>query len=599
VAAVLVASAGEPTTVPAPSAAENVAVIVQELPGTGSGPERAVTALGGTVDSRLGIIDAFTARVPVDRLSVLRTTPGVRAVTENASVALASTDVADQAAQTGSLDSITELVGATAMWAKGYTGQGVDVAVLDSGVVPVDGLRTPGKVVYGPDLSFHAQQCTQRGRVKCANSPAYNLDAYGHGTAMAGIIAGRDDAAPAIPSATAGDTDYLGMAPDARIVSVKVADGAGAADVSQVIAGIDWVVQNRKKNGLNIRVLNLSFGTDGVQNYLLDPLTYAAEVAWRSGIVVVASAGNRGSADGKLVNPAYDPYVLAVGAVDDQGTKGTGDDVIPSWSSKGDGIRNPDLVAPGAGVVSLRDPLSALDYHHPAARVGSRFFRGSGTSQAAAVVSGAVALLLSQRPNMSADQVKALLMGTARNIPSADVMGQGRGLVNLANAMTTTPLSPGQAAQRWARSTGLGSLDAARGSAHVLVRGGELKGETTASGATWVAPLWTASAASGATWSGGSWSSGVWSGGSWNGAAWFGNPFNGDHFAGETWNGSEWTSAPWVPDADGEYTATTGTGALWTASTWAASTWAASTWAASTWAASTWAASTWAASTWG
>src|SRR5919199_2903866 len=115
---------------------------------------------------------------------------------------------------------------------------------------------------------------------------------------MAGIIAGRDDAAPAKLTAGSGSSDFLGMAPDARVVSVKVADSAGASDVSQVIAGIDWVVQNRNRNGLNIRVLNLSFGTDSAQGYQLDPLAYAAEVAWRSGIVVVVSAGNTGVTNG-------------------------------------------------------------------------------------------------------------------------------------------------------------------------------------------------------------------------------------------------------------------------------------------------------------
>ena len=106
------------------------------------------------------------------------------------------------------------------------------------------------------------------------------------------------------------------MAPDARIVSIKVADAKGQTDVSQAIAAIDWVVQNRNKNGLNIRVLNMSFGTDGVQDYLLDPLAYAAEQAWHKGIVVVVAVGNEGFGTGKVNNPAYDPYLIAVGSND-------------------------------------------------------------------------------------------------------------------------------------------------------------------------------------------------------------------------------------------------------------------------------------------
>ena len=147
-------------------------------------------------------------------------------------------------------------------------------------------------------------------------------------------------------------------------------------------------MKHRRDNGLNIRVLNLSFGTDGEQDYLVDPLAFAAEVAWRKGIVVVVAAGNGGFGSAKLNNPAYDPFVIAVGGADGKGTHDWKDDVVPEWSSFGDGTRNPDLVAPGQSVVSLRVPGSFLDLQHPAGRVGStpRFFRGSGTSQAAAVL---------------------------------------------------------------------------------------------------------------------------------------------------------------------------------------------------------------------
>ena len=235
---------------------------------------------------------------------------------------------------------------------------------------------------------------------------------------MAGIIAGRDDAATTALSGNS--SDFVGMAPDARIVSIKIADAKGQTDVSQAIAAIDWVVENRNKNGLNIRVLNMSFGTDGVQSYLLDPLAYAAEQAWHEGIVVVVAVGNEGNATRSVNNPADDPYLIAVGSDNANGTATTADDAVSSFSNSGDGTRNPDLVAPGDHVVSLRDPGSYLDTTYPAARIGDRLFRGSGTSQAAAVVSGAAALLISQRPDLTPDQVKALLTGTAVAVPGAD-----------------------------------------------------------------------------------------------------------------------------------------------------------------------------------
>ena len=135
-----------------------------------------------------------------------------------------------------------------------------------------------------------------------------------------------------------------------------------------MIAAIDWVVQHRQANGLNIRVLNLAFGTDSGQDYRSDPLAYAVEVAWSKGIVVVVSAGNSGGAG--LTDPAYDPFVIAVGAADTTGAgEGGSGATVPDWSSRGDGARNPDVVAPGVGIVSLRAPGSFIDEEYPGARV--------------------------------------------------------------------------------------------------------------------------------------------------------------------------------------------------------------------------------------
>src|SRR3954462_942849 len=340
------------------------------------------------------------------------------------------------------------------MWNAGYTGKGVDVAVIDSGTVPVEGLNS-GNVVYGPDLSFEA------------GTPVENLDTNGHGTAMASIIAGRD-AKAAAPYA-GNSTNYIGVAPDARIVSIKVADALGHTDVSQAIAAIDWVTEHGQDGDLNILVVNMSFGTDGVQSYQLDPLAYAAEQAWHKGIVVVVAVGNEGFGTQKVNNPAYDPYLIAVGSDDTKGTASVADDTVSPFSNDGDGTRNPDVIAPGEHVVSLRSPNSFLDQSHPGAVVEDRFFRGSGTSQATAVVSGAAALLLSQRPDLTPDQVKALLMGTAQNLPLATARQQGAGLVDLKAAMTAP--TPVQAVQTYARSPGVGSLDAARGSVVVEVAG--------------------------------------------------------------------------------------------------------------------------------
>jgi serine protease AprX len=348
--------------------------------------------------------------------------------------------------------------------------------------------------------------------------------------------------------------DFTGVAPDARVVSIKVADAQGRTDVSQAISAIDWVIKNRKKNGLNIRVLNMSFGTDGVQDYQLDPLAYAAEQAWLKGVVVVVAAGNNGYGSAKLNNPAYDPYVIAVGGSDGLGTATTSDDVVASWSASGDGTRNPDVVAPGQSVVSLRVPGSQLDAAYPGARTGERFFRGSGTSQAAAVVSGAAALLLQQRPNLTPDQVKALLKGTARELPAADAIAQGEGLIDLAAAKDApTP----NAVQTWERSTGSGSLEKARGSHHVSENGVQLAGEVDWTGGKWnpsavvkalkedTSLLSTLVSTTGLSWSGLSWSGLSWSGLSWSGLSWSGLSWSGLSWSGLSWSGLSWSGLSW------------------------------------------------------
>jgi serine protease AprX len=445
----------------AQATSEMVDVIVRELPGAGSAPEQMVEDLGGDVGRHIDLIDGFTATVPEAGLPALESVRNVHSVTRDRRVHLLhAVDGYDGATAPGSMYNARLALKADDTWHDGFTGKGVDVALIDSGVLPVEGLTYPGKVVNGPDLSLES-----------GSAPHRYLDTFGHGTHMAGIIAGRD--AAVAETGKRGKTDhdnFQGIAPDARILNVKVAASDGATDVSQVIAAIDWVVQHRNSGGLNIRVLNLSFGTDGTQSYVVDPLAYAAEVAWHKGIVVVVAAGNSQFGNSALNNPAYDPYVLAVGAADTKGTPyDVTDDVVPEWSARGTVTRGPDVVAPGKSVASLRAPGSYLDATHPEGRVNSRLFKGSGTSQAAAMVSGAAAVLLQHRPNLTPDQVKALLSSTATKLPNTDAQGQGAGLVNVRAAQKAA--TPILATQAWPKATGTGSLEKARGSVHLVMKG--------------------------------------------------------------------------------------------------------------------------------
>jgi serine protease AprX len=322
-----------------------------------------------------------------------------------------------------------------------------------------------------------------------------------------------------------------------------VADAQGQTDVSQAIAAIDWVVANGRKNGLNVRVLNMSFGTDGLQSYVLDPLAYAAEQAWHAGVVVVVAAGNQGNTSERLDNPAIDPYVIAVGSNNANGTATTDDDVVSSFSNSGDGVRNPDLMAPGDRVVTLRDPGSYLDTQYPAGRIGDRLFRGSGTSQAAAVVSGAAALLLSQRPGLTPDQVKALLTRTAQPVPGAPVTLQGSGLIDLA-AASTAP-APTDAKQNWRKSTGLGSLEAARGSVHAIINGKKVTGEVDARGRAFDAAKVAAGIQNRTNWAGLRWGGADWTGLRWGGLRWGGVDYSGLRWGGLRWGGVDYSGLRW------------------------------------------------------
>ena len=567
----LLALAGVRGAPPAALAPERmVRVIVTGAEGFLAGIERAVAGIGGSVSWRLESMDAVIAEVPANAVRDLSATRGVVGVSPDRPVRMShSINGFNAVADAGSAYNLNRFVQAPNAWSRGYTGEGVDVAVIDTGVAPVNGLSNEGAVINGPDLSLEAPDASLR-----------YLDTYGHGTAMAGIIAGRDDSIPNGPY-TSHDV-YAGVAPKSRIVNVKVANSQGVTDVSQVIAAIDWVILNAHSNGLNIRVLNLSFGTDGIQDYRIDPLARSAEIAWRHGIVVVVSAGNTGFGDEQLNNPAYDPYVIAVGAADTKGTMSASDDTIPDWSTRGNASRHPDLVAPGKSVAGLRVPESHVDQAFPQARVGSRYMRGSGTSQAAAVVSGAAALLLDQRPLLTPDQVKKLLMDSATPLPSADALAQGEGLLNVKGALDhLTPLLYVQTHQM---SDGSGSLEDARGSMHVASEDGDiaLEGEVDIFGHEFDSGEWSVL----------SWLGDVWDGGAWNGTEWIGDCFCAESVTGTvSWEAVPWSSSTW----DGH----SWSGHSWSGHSWSGHSWSGHSWSGHSWSGHSWSGHSWSTAGWG
>jgi serine protease AprX len=329
-----------------------------------------------------------------------------------------------------------------------------------------------------------------------------------------------------------------------------VAGWDGATDVSVVLAGLQWIVANRDR--YDIRVLNLSFGTDSTQSYLQDPLNYAIERVWASDILVVSSAGNRGPSPGTVSKPGDDPFVLTVGAADVGLTAATSDDAVAEFSGRGptrDGFTKPDLVAPGVTIVSNRALGSTIDVFRPAARVGQGYFKGTGTSQAAAIVSGIAALMFEASPALTPDVAKAALVGTA-NRSIASQAGAGAGLVDAAAAVNAAasgayvraPANGGLTA-----SSGLGSLDASRGSFRVYAdldgdgSPEQVSGERDVLGkpwnpsawwtGPWSAPLWSGKHWGGMTWEGKHWGSSSWSVAGWDGKHW-----GGKHWGVESWN---------------------------------------------------------------
>jgi serine protease AprX len=306
------------------------------------------------------------------------------------------------------------------------------------------------------------------------------------------VIAGNDPA-----------SGYRGIAPGARLVSVKVAGADGVTSLVRVLMALDWVRRNHDSNGLHIRVLNLSFGVDARRSYVREPLAYAAERLWSRGVTVVAAAGNKADGTGSLDLPAADPFLIAVGAADTQQTADPADDTVADFSSR-DAVRPPDVVAPGTGVISLRVPGSTLDEEFPAARIGDTFFRGSGTSQAAAVVSGLVARLLEARPQLTPDEVKALLRAGAVDMAD-DVSADGAGRVDLSRTLALP--TPADAAQPFEpavldlRVLWSDLTDEAAGSALEVGTG-----ENGWTGRRWSDRSWSGRRWSGRRWSGSDWS---------------------------------------------------------------------------------------------
>ncbi len=418
------------------------------------------------------------------------------------------------------------------------TGDGVTIAMIDTGVVPVEGLEH-SNLVLGPDFTPEDMYDDLR-----------SLDTNGHGTHLAGIIVGTDDAWAA-GNRTRNADRAIGIAPDATLLSIKAGTADGGTDITQVIAAINWVVAQKTSGETDIDVLSLAFSADSSHAYLTDPLTYAVERAWKAGIVVVVAAGNEGQDQWQLTSPARDPYVIAVGAA--ELTKK--DETQAAYTSSGV-LRPVDVHAPGSSIISLRNPGSWSDAYNEAGRVGDDLVRASGTSQATAVVAGAVAVLLEQRPDLTPDQVKRLLTGGADTVSTGDWSWPLR----FVDLETSFELAPSSKTQWFLPADGTGAIDDVRGELRVAIDGKELNGEIDIFGNDWSGSRWTVDAWTGSRWTGSRWTTDVWGGVTWTGSRWTAIDWAGSRWTGSRWTGTEWAGSRW-------------TGSRWTGSRWTCVHW--------------------------
>ncbi|MBW3668242.1 MAG: S8 family serine peptidase [Actinobacteria bacterium] len=567
---------------------DDVSVIVSKANPFDRTAEARVKQMGGTVTEDLPIIDGFSAVVPEKGIARLQATPGVITVRRDGVVKMEAQMGQDSGVASAVYSDSTR---ASKVWAQGIDGKDVNVALIDTGVNMTGDLA--GQVLHTVDFTPEQD----------------NQDNYGHGTFVAGLIAGKG---------TASNGGVKGVAPGSKIVSVKIAGRDGMTDVTKLLAGIQWVVTHKEVFG--IRVLNLSLGTTSTQSYLVDPLNFAVQRAWSSGLVVVVAAGNRGHAPGTIMKPADDPLVITVGASDDKTTVAHGDDTVPSFSSVGptaaDKLPKPDVVAPGKSVISTRSVGSTVEANFPNASIGDTYAKGSGTSFSSAVVAGAAALMIQKDYSLGPNRVKARLMETARGgsgMPGTNVSGTGS--IDAYNAVNSTSTSVANQGVKLAMGGGSLQLTRAGNPVYNPDTGAILTDDeaNTAlgfnrteyfsdswagaswNGASWNGASWNGASWNGASWNGASWNGASWNGASWNEAGWTGASWNGASWNGASWNGASWNGASWN---ESQWMGASWNGASWNGASWNGASWNGASWNGASWNDAAWASLEWAGSQW-
>ena len=439
---------------------------------------------GEKLNRTLTLVGAVAVDLKAAKMHHLARIPGLT-VTYDARVKLSSLPTSKQVWPTAS--------GVRPLWGnQPAAGQKVpSIAIIDSGIEK-----------NRADFDMGARVIAEK--VITTLVPNSSGDGRGHGTFVAGIAAGSA-------------VDYAGAAPQANIVSVDVMDDSGMARTSDVIAGAEWVYQNRQS--LNIKVANFSLHSTMPSNFINDPLDKAVEKLWYGGITVVVAAGNYGRADGLPSGvpyaPGNDPFVITVGALDLDGKVGVGQHEAPTWSAYGytkDGFRKPELAAAGRYMIGPVPTTSTLARDKASNIVSSGYIRLSGTSFAAPIVAGAAAQLLIKHPDWTPDQIKGALMQRTRYVPEATRGEAGVGEINAARSiLLTSPPNPNTSLNRFVKADALLGTKTFDGSAWYTA---------AKASASWDSVSWSDASWSDVSWSDASWSDVSWSDASWSDVSW-------------------------------------------------------------------------------
>ena len=491
--------------------------------------ENTIKNEGGKIGGALDIIGGHTATMTGKQVLNVAKNPHVKSVALDHKVKLTAATTT-QISQIQALQTVT--ANAPQVWNQyGNQGQGVTVAIIDSGIIASPDLPN---AIFGVDVATGTTSLSDLG---------------GHGSHVAGIVGGNG-----IQSLGA----YEGVAPSARLVEVKVTGNQGTASYGSIIKGIQWVVANAK--AYNIRVANMSIGAVPTTGYADDPLDAAVEVAWFRGVTMVVSAGNSGPNAGTIAVPGNDPQIITVGAYDDSLTAAYGDDALPDWTSRGptpfDGLPKPDIAASGRRVISLRSIGSYLDGLLPDRITAVNYFRLSGTSMASPVVAGVAALLVAQNRNLTPNQIKYLLTTTARPLPfPASAVGAGAVDALAAIRYANSPQGKANLAKTASKKTATTLWPVVKQMSPVWRNKGWWNGRMWVDGSwdasgfkladgSWDDGSWDATA-----WANFDWEDGAWDDGSWDNTAWDALQWNDGSWDSSAWDSSGWDSADTLSSA--------------------------------------------------